>query len=120
MVAPLTFPYIPTTELLHKWGGVITKVHGIVVMLERPRGGRSRDLWWFDCDVRWTDGSPPGRCPVEPFKLAAEQGGENSDIRALCTAMNDYLAAHGKWYESGPHRGWYAHRARSSPKDIKS
>lgn len=106
----IEFPYTPTTCLQHKWGGIVQKIHRITHQECKPREGLSLDSWWFDCDVLWHDTGKVTRSPVEPFKLVAQDGGENSDIRALTQAMGEYLAEHGAWYDTGRHRGWYAHR----------
>jgi hypothetical protein len=108
----MKFPYTPTTNLFHKWGGVIKLVHGITHQQCRARAGRSLDGWWFDCDVEWRDTGKVSRSPVEPFKIVADEGAKNADIAVLSEAMNDYLLEHGEWYDTGPHEGWYAHRKK--------
>ena len=106
----MEFPYTPKTELSHKWGGKIVAVHGVAHQACKPRDGRSLDGWWFDCDVLWDDGKT-SRSPVEPFKLCADDPGNNVDLRGLMAAMTDYLAEHGDWCDgSTKHEGWYAHR----------
>jgi hypothetical protein len=105
----MQFPYTPKTNISHTWGGKIVAVHGIKHQECKPRDGRSLDGWWFECDVLWDDGKV-SRSPVEPFKMAAEEGGQNADLRVLFKALDEYLAENGKWYDSKPHEGWYAHR----------
>jgi len=105
----MEFPFTPTTDLQHKWGGKIVLVHGIKHQVVPPKDGRSLDSWWFDCDVLWDD--TPGkthRSPVEAFKLCAEEGGRNPDIRALDAAMMDYLKANARYCDDRTkHEGWY-------------
>lgn len=107
----MNFPYEPSPTLHHKWGGTIQKVYGIGHREERPKGGRSCDYWFFDCDVLWHDTGKVSRHEVEPFKLAADKPNEHEGLKALRAAMNDYLLEHGEWCKSGSkHEGWYAHR----------
>jgi hypothetical protein len=106
----MQFPYTPTTCLQHKWGGIIKVVHGIQHQACKARDGRSLDGWWYDCDVLWHDTGKTSRSPVDPYKLAAQDGGKNPDIQALSVALEAYLREHGEWFDKGPHEGWYAHR----------
>ena len=104
----MEFPYTPTTDLRHRWGGKITMVHGIKHQAVPPRDGRSLDGWWFDCDVLWQDTGKVSRGPVESLKFCAEDVGLNADIRALDDAMHDYLKTHAHYFdERTRHEGWY-------------
>lgn len=104
----MQFPFEPKT-VDHAHGGKIVKVYGVSHRTNKPSGGYSRDYWFFDCDVLWHDSGKVHRHEVEPFKLCAEEGGANSEIRELNQAMSDYLMEHGEWREAKP-QGWYAHR----------
>ena len=104
----MQFPYEPKT-VDHCHGGKIVKVYGPAHKIDRPRGGYSRDYWFLDCDVLWVNTGKTCRHEVEPFKLCAEEGHANPEIRELCDAMAAYLQEHGEWRESKP-QGWYAHR----------
>lgn len=107
--APAAFPMTPTT-LQHRHGGKIVKVHGVAHCACSPEQGRSRDYWYFDCDVLWDDSSTVDRHEVEPYKLACDDPPSNTELASLMTAMTSYLHEHGARYDSGPHEGWYAHR----------
>jgi hypothetical protein len=110
----MRFPFTPTTDLQHKWGGKIMLVHGIKHQAVTPKDGRSLDGWWFDCDVLWDDTGKVSRGPVESFKLCAEDGGRNPDIRALDAAMMDYLKANARHCgERTKHEGWYFNERRA-------
>jgi hypothetical protein len=104
------FPMNPTT-LFHRHGGKIVRIHGISHREDKPKGGYSRDYWFFDADVEWDDS--PGKAhrhEVEPFKLACDDPGNNEELKAAMAAMDDYLRTHGTWSDSKPHQGWYANR----------
>jgi hypothetical protein len=104
----MQFPYEPKT-VDHAHGGKIVKVYGTAHKIDKPSGGYSRDYWFFDCDVLWNDSGKVCRHEVEPFKLCAEDGGKNPEIRALSEAMDAHLRTHGEWREAKP-QGWCAHR----------
>lgn len=115
MQFPMQFPYSPTTDLQHRYGGKIVLVHGIRHQAVPPRDGRSLDGWWFDCDVRWDDTGKVSRSPVEPYKLSAEEDGTNPDIRTLSAAMMDYLEANARMCDNRTkHEGWYFNDRRGT------
>ncbi|MCW5631918.1 MAG: hypothetical protein KIT17_01145 [Rubrivivax sp.] len=97
--------------LFHRHGGKIVKVHGIAHCQCKPDQGRSRDYWYFECDVLWDDSGTEDTHEVEPFKLGCDDPPGNAELKALMEAMNAYLLEHGAWYDTGPHEGWYAHRS---------
>lgn len=103
----MEFPYTPKTDLQHRFGGKVLLVHGIKHQACEPRDGRSLDGWWFDCDVRWDDGKV-ARSPVESYKLCAEEGSQNPDIKALDAAMMEYLKTNARYCDDRTkHEGWY-------------
>ena len=104
----MKFPHTPV-GVDHKFGGKIVTVHGVAHKTDTPKGGQSRDYWFFDCDVQWDDSGKISRTEVEPFKLCANGGGANLELQALNAAMDKHLRDNGEWRETAP-RGWYAHR----------
>lgn len=108
------FPMYPKT-LKHKCGGAIKVIHGMSHKKEKPSGGRSRDYWFWICDVEWSDGHASERFEVAPYQIVADDSTDNNpEIRDTGKAMNDYLYEHGDFnnYGSGSKKpgGWYAHR----------
>jgi hypothetical protein len=106
----MNFPHVPSTPIFHAHGGDIVKVHGIAHRLGKPSDGYSRDYWFFDCEVKWHDGSgTTEHAEVPPHALSAENPSEHADLNALMAALTVYLGEHGTWREVKP-KGWYAHR----------
>jgi hypothetical protein len=105
----VNFPIRPTT-LDHRHGGKITEIHGISHREDRPKGGYSRDYWFFVADVEWRDGSKSTRTEVEPIKVCCEDPGNNDELKCAMRAMDEYLREHGEYHDGRPHQGWYAHR----------
>lgn len=98
------------TTVSHKSGGTITCVYGVSHHTDRPKGGRSRDYWFFIADVDWFDGSKSQKTEVMPYHLCCEDPRKNPELDGLLAAMNEYLEANGEWFAEGKHEGWYANR----------
>lgn len=110
---------LPTilSATLHRHGGRITRIERIGHTCDKSQDGRSRDYWYFIGDVDWRDGGHSTSIEIAPYSLCND--GENqTEVRALCTLLNDYLEAHGTYYYAAPHEGWYA-TVRPGPKVRK-
>jgi hypothetical protein len=108
MSAPI-FP-MTTQTLSHRYGGRVTKVHGVEHLKATPVRGRSRDFWFFRADIEWSDGSKSDGTEVPPHALCCDEPSTNAELRALLDAMNAYLNEHGEWKHDAKQQGWFAKR----------
>lgn len=105
----MKLPYIPTA-LFHKWGGEILKIHRIGHHLDEPEDGRSRDYWFYVCDVKWSDGSGRSdQCELPPQLLCYGNDEGFEEVKALSDELHRYLCEHGDWDVNGL-KGWSARR----------
>lgn len=100
-------------SISHRNGGQITTVHEVQHKTCSPKGGFSRDYWFFVADVLWADGTDSRRSEVSPIQLACDNPSTNTELAALLFAMNEHLAIHGEWFYTGRHQGWYATRSNA-------
>lgn len=96
----------------HRHGGRIMHIDRIEHVIEPPKGGHSRDAWHFVGNVIWDNGTQSTGLQIAPWALVY---GDDSavarvEVDGLLQKLNEYLAEHGRWFEAGPHQGWYAHR----------
>jgi hypothetical protein len=105
----ITFPYTPK-RLFHKWGGEILCIHRVEHDIDKPDGGRSRDYWYYVCDVQWSDGSGRSvQCEVSPQLICYADDAGFEEVRALGDELLKYLSANGDW-DVGGLKGWSAAR----------
>jgi hypothetical protein len=118
MEQKMKLPYKPTA-VYHRHGGKILEVTEIRHQTEKPSGGYSRDAWYFMGRVRW-DGSGTGDKlrPIDMPMLCSDTPEGQDEIRGLSDLMMAYLREHGEWFETNPHKGWYAHRRARPGKGV--
>lgn len=104
----LKFPIEPKA-LLHAHGGDILKITGIGHTNGKAEDGQSRDYWYFVGDCKWHDGSGTStEFEIMPFSVAYQNKVGSDEFITLNDALVRYLNRFGKWFENGPHSGWYA------------
>ncbi len=109
----MDFP-IELKSTSHHSGGQILRITAISHDTYSPDEGRSRDEWFFIGDVKWNrTGVVTEGLRISPISLMYDE--DRSEIDALLAALNEYLAANGRW--CGPktkHQGWFAKKRTRS------
>jgi hypothetical protein len=115
----ITLP-VELSHTHHKHGGRILRIEKIAHEIAKPSDGRSRDIWFFIGDVSWSDGGLSSGHEIAPWALAYgdNRDGAQKEINQLSQLLNEYLLAHGKFYEDGPHEGWYANNRKQAKAAI--
>lgn len=115
----LKFPFEPKA-LQHAHGGDILKITGIGHTNGKAEDGQSRDYWYFIGDCKWHDGSGTSlHVEIMPFSIAYhDKAAGAEEFNQLNDAMIRYLNRFGKWFESGPHSGWYANDRKMAKRVV--